>query len=140
MGTAGAAPVCKIFFNLLSSTDSLVSADWSLSGFAKGGAALLAPGADLNQDGYADLVTADENGVYVVFGRKKGIGDVKVSSLGSDGFSLSVDAAQTISAVSTIGDVNGDGYGDFAISDVTAAGGAGRVYVVFGGPFASGQR
>lgn len=136
----GAAPVCRIFFNLLGSTDSLASGDWLLTGFAQGGAALLAAGRDLNEDGLADLVSADENGVYVVFGRKKGFGDVKVSSLGSDGFSLAVGDAQTIATIATIGDVNGDGYGDFALGDVDAGSGAGRVYVVFGGPFSAEQR
>jgi hypothetical protein len=138
---AGAAPTCSVFFRALDADDALDGAEWELTGFAATASLpLLSPGADLNQDGFADLLVADTAGAYVIFGRDSGFGDVKVTSLGDDGFSLAQDASRTISAISTIGDVNADGYGDFAIGDSSAASGAGGVYVVFGGPFAPSQR
>ncbi len=140
--SSGAAPLCQVFFRTLEAgVDTLEAGDWTLSGFVGDTTLpLLSPGADLNDDGFADVLIADASSAYVVFGRDAGFGDVKVSSLGSDGFSLSLSDAQRLSAISVIGDVNGDGYGDFALGVADAGGGAGRVYVVFGGPFSADQR
>ena len=134
---AGAAS-CSVLFGKLSAAASLASADWELTGFGSATGPLLASGADLNDDGYADLLVADATSGYVVFGRRSGFGVVNLASLGSDGFALS--GASGLSAIATIGDVNGDGYGDFALGDAAAAGGAGAVYVVLGGPYALEQR
>ena len=133
--------LCYVFFGPLTLKDALDKPDWQLSGLASSPALpLLAAGADLNQDGFADLVLAEAGSAYVVFGRDAGFGAVDVSSLGADGFSLSAASAGKLESVATIGDVNGDGYGDFAIGEPTAGGGVGQVYVVFGGPFSADQR
>ena len=133
--------VCNVFFGPRAQTDSLDDADWQLAGLATSPALpLLAPGADLNQDGFADMVLAEASAAYVVFGRDAGFGAVDLASLGSDGFSLSAPAAGQLEAAATIGDVNGDGFEDFAFGVPSAAKGAGQVYVVLGGPFAVDQR
>ena len=113
-------PRCQVFFRSLVLTDQaqdpLATGDWQVDGFAGAPTPpLLATGADLNQDGFADLLLADSDAAYVVFGRDDGFGAVDVTSLGSDGFSLAAPMPGAIGAVSTIGDVNGDGYGDFAL-------------------------
>lgn len=133
--------LCNVFFGPRSLTDSLDEADWQLGGLASSPALpLLAPGADLNQDGFAELLLAEAGAAYVVFGREAGFGAVDVASLGSDGFSLAAPAVGQLEAVATIGDVNGDGFEDFALGVPSAAKGSGQVYVVLGGPFAADQR
>lgn len=135
------AVVCKILFGDITIGRTLDDADFSVTGFETTPALpFVSPASDLNQDDFSDLLFADETAAYVVFGRDAGFGEVDVSSLGSDGFSLTAPAGGQIGAVASIGDVNGDGYNDFAASDPSAAGGVGRVYVVFGGPFAAEQR
>lgn len=132
---------CEILFGNIEVGRKLDEADWSASGFAAAPALpLVAPGADLNQDDFSELLFADETAAYVVFGRDAGFGAVDVGSLGSDGFSLAAPTGGSIAAVATIGDINGDGYGDFAASDPAASGGSGRVYVVLGGPYSADQR
>jgi len=130
---------CYAFFGPRDLSGSLERPDWQLTGFVDL-PPFLATGADLNQDGFADLVVAEEGKAYVVFGRDSGFGAVDVRSLGSDGFSLSAPDGGTIASVGTLGDINGDGYGDLAVGDPTASGGVGRVYVVFGGPYSAEQR
>ncbi|MDF3068429.1 MAG: repeat protein [Polyangiaceae bacterium] len=132
---------CPVLFGDIAVGRTLDDADWRVTGFeATLALPFVAPGSDLNQDDFSDLLFADEAAAYVVFGRDAGFGAVDVGSLGSDGFSLTAPSGGRIGAITTIGDVNGDGYGDFAASDPSAAGGDGRVYVVFGGPFAAEQR
>lgn len=132
---------CEVFFGPISASATLASGDWRLNGFtATLAQPRLGPAADLNQDGFADLLLSDDSGVYVVFGRDAGFGAVDVTSLGTDGFSLGAPTVGSLAALSTLGDVNGDGYGDFAIGEPSAAGGSGYVYVVFGGPFGADQR
>ena len=125
------------------------------SGFAVSNA------GDINGDGLADLLIgayrADPNGSesgasYVVFGRNTGQtgpfpGSLNLSDLdGTNGFRLNGVAAGDHSgnAVSSAGDVNGDGLADLLIgaSDADPNGGfSGASYVVFGrntgqtGPF-----
>lgn len=132
---------CRILLGPIPVGRKLSDTDWSVNGFGSTPALpLVAAANDLNRDGFSDLLLADEESAYVVFGRDAGFGTVNVQSLGADGFSLAAPSGGSISAVATIGDVNGDGYGDFAIGDSSAAGGAGRVYVVLGGPYAAAQR
>ena len=132
---------CLVFLKAVTLADTLATGQWTLEGFAGSPVPpLLGNGADLNQDGFADLVVADQSAAYVIFGRDAGFGAVDVTSLGTDGFSLSTATPGSLSAIASIGDVNGDGYGDLAIGERSAATGSGAVYVVFGGPFAAEQR
>ncbi len=103
---------------------------------------------DVNGDGFDDVIigafSADEGGdgrgaSYGVFGKAGGFGaNVALSGLdGSNGFKLSGVADNDFAglAVSAAGDVNGDGFDDLLIGDLSANEGGtnrGATYVVFG--------
>jgi hypothetical protein len=100
---------------------------------------------DVNGDGYDDLVVvapqADPDGTmvgaaYVVFGQAGGFAStIDLSTLdGTNGFRLD-GTGNAMQAVSSAGDVNGDGYGDLVVSEPFADSGgsnSGAAYVVFG--------
>jgi hypothetical protein len=103
---------------------------------------------DINGDGYDDLIIgaqlSDVNGessgsAYVVFGHAGDFSaSINVASLdGANGFQLVGAAADDLTgrAVSSAGDLNGDGYGDLVIGAIGVnIGGknSGAAYVVFG--------
>jgi hypothetical protein len=139
--TVGGEATCVLVFGHLEPGRELSPGDWQVSGFAPmPPLPYLASGSDVNLDGFSDVLVADAGAAYVVFGRDSGHGGVDVSSLGTDGFAIAAAIGGSISAVASIGDVNGDGYADFAVGDASAAANSGRVYVVFGGPYAADQR
>ena len=114
---------------------------------------------DVNGDGFADMIVGarygDDGGTnageaYVVFGRASGFGTVNgtgravidLSNVGSSftpdkGFIIQGGAANDYAgwSVSSVGDVNGDGFADLIVGaplDGDGGGGAGGAYVVFG--------
>ncbi len=98
---------------------------------------------DINGDGYADLLIgaighANNTGrSYVVLGGPTvGVeGTIALSSLnGTNGFKLDGEVIGDHSgvSVSTVGDINSDGYADLLIGAYFHASGMGRSYVVFG--------
>tara|TARA_R110002072_G_scaffold299632_1_gene475526 strand:+ start:119574 stop:122441 length:2868 start_codon:yes stop_codon:yes gene_type:complete len=104
-------------------------------------------GGDINGDGLDDLIVgapkfdygAYNGRVFVVFGRTSFSATVEVNSLnGTTGFTATGvlnEKAATGAAVSSGGDVNGDGIDDFVVGAPGSddyAHVAGRVYVVFG--------
>ncbi|MCM2506087.1 integrin alpha, partial [Aureimonas altamirensis] len=105
----------------------------------------VAYGGDINGDGLADLLVgayaygSSTGRAYVVFGRTSGNLDINVagSSLGTSGFAIVAECAQDYVGfnVAYAGDVNGDGLADMLVSaryNDTAAGNAGRAYLVYG--------
>ncbi len=112
--------------------------DWS--GFALSGA------GDINGDGYDDFIIgahvdeemgANAGQTYVVLGKATGwamdtdLTSADASFLGEDG------GDRSGQSVSGIGDINGDGYDDFAIGaydDEEGGSDAGQTYVIFGKP------
>ena len=107
---------------------------WSVSG-----------GGDINADGYPDLLIGAwgyNNNIgrtYVIFGSSfLGIegGILNISNLNvTTGLKLDGETSNDVSGavVSMMGDVNGDGYGDFIIGAPWALNYAGRSYIVLGG-------
>ncbi|MFB2552432.1 VCBS domain-containing protein [Ensifer soli] len=103
---------------------------------------------DVNGDGYDDVIIgaygADPSGrtnagsSYVVFGKASGFGTVDLATLGTGGFRIDGAAAADYNglAVSSAGDVNGDGYDDVIVGsrdhDPSGRSNAGASYVVFG--------
>jgi hypothetical protein len=107
----------------------------------------VAAAGDVNGDGYADFIvgqTDEDPASYVIFGKSGSFdSSLEVSDLdGTSGFRIGAAAAAGNGrAVSSAGDVNGDGYDDliigapYADDDAQDAGGA---YVLFGhGTFSS---
>ncbi|MEQ8318575.1 MAG: GC-type dockerin domain-anchored protein [Phycisphaerales bacterium] len=90
---------------------------------------------DFNGDGIDDVLIGTFAGAFVVFGRDDGFpAEVDLGALdGTDGLWLRAFGGSDVAA---IGDVNGDGIDDVAVSDAYAAGPSGmfsgEVYVVFG--------
>ncbi|MBF0400894.1 MAG: FG-GAP repeat protein [Magnetococcales bacterium] len=119
--------------------DGAVAGDYA--GFAVSSA------GDVNGDGFDDLIIgADQayggvGAAYVVFGSAFGIASqLNLSSLsGTNGFRLDGDAAGDLTghAVSSAGDVNGDGFDDLIVGAYKATSSyleGGSSYVVFGQP------
>jgi len=123
---------CHVALDLRPGSDSLADG-WKFTGF--GALPRLAHGVDLSGDGFSDLLFADADTVYAVFGKKSGFTDVNVQALGSAGFTLKSEASASVTSVVTLGDVNGDGSPDYAVGDISAQNGAGSVFVVFGGKY-----
>jgi len=104
---------------------------------------------DVNGDGFDDLIagapyvddgaTTDTGAAYVVFGRAGGFTDIDLSTLAdADGFKIFGEAAsdQAGYAVSSAGDLDGDGFDDMLVGAVSSDEGgssAGAAYTVFGG-------
>ncbi len=108
---------------------------------------------DVNGDGYDDLIVgsdrADAMGnlrpsageSYVIYGKESLPSVIDLASLGTGGVTIFGGnfSDQSGGAVSSAGDVNGDGYDDLAIGAFRAAGlavgleRAGETYIVFGG-------
>jgi hypothetical protein len=95
---------------------------FSIYGEAAGNAlgAIVALEGDINGDGYDDILLANQtdNGVYVIFGKASGFGtDLDLSTMsfdGSDGIMIT-GFSQDIEAISTLGDINSDGYDDIVV-------------------------
>jgi hypothetical protein len=90
---------------------------------------------DVNNDGYDDLFVGERDGengaVYFYDGTSTGISATPSVTLSG------IDSGDQFGTAIAIGDVNNDGYDDFAISSTAynpgAAPGTGRAYVFFGG-------
>ena len=117
---------CRVVF----SPPVLLDAGWSMSGFS--GQPRVTHGADINGDGFSDLVFGDGARAEVVFGKRSGHSPVDVSALGDAGFSFETEDKSVIDSVATIGDVNGDGIADYAVGVSSANAGTGSIYVIFG--------
>lgn len=92
---------------------------------------------DVNGDGFDDLMVRSAAGAYVIFGKSSGwTAAVDLSSVdGNIGFHL-IGGEFPPTAVSSAGDVNGDGFDDIAVShpyaDPDGVSNAGASYIVFG--------
>ena len=100
---------------------------------------------DINGDGYDDIIIGaqrldvngeDSGAAFVVFGHPGGYDPtLDLSALdGTNGFRIEGIAAGDLAgrAISSAGDVNGDGYDDLIVGALTANQGTGAAYVIFG--------
>ena len=94
-------------------------------GFAITGGGMVVAAGDVNGDGLMDLLGPN----YIVFG-KINSSAVNLITVAADtgGFTFTSSA----NAISTAGDVNGDGLADLLVGDSSYHYGSGRTYVVFG--------
>lgn len=97
---------------------------------------------DMNDDGRAEVLACDRaadygmgnrGACYVVFG-KDDSGEVQLDQLGSSGFRIVGEQAGDAlgERAISVGDINGDGRGDFTVVALDHAGITGKVYVVYG--------
>lgn len=109
---------------------------------------------DFNGDGFDDILVGakdedtyygsytDAGSAYLLFGQANGPADQIASDVtGADGvrFVTTLSGALLGSAVAGIGDINGDGFGDIAITAPGASATDSRIYVVFGRSAAFGS-
>ncbi len=120
------------------------------NGFAVNGAAgsrsgLVVSGAgDVNNDGINDFAIGADSHNHIVFGRATGFdAGINLANLdGRDGFSTDIPLGLQVNALSSAGDINGDGIDDFivgATNSGTVVGrpdvdgfGPGKSYILFG--------
>lgn len=110
---------------------------------------------DINGDGFDDILMGDDGAAlpnstrigkaHVIFGKAGGFSSsFNLSTLnGSNGFTLNgPNYGVTGEWLDSVGDLNGDGFGDIAVADplanVNGQRYVGRTYVVFGGNFTGG--
>eukprot|EP01042_Synura_sphagnicola_P010129 gene10129-13006_t len=113
-----------------SSSSSSSQSAASFFGFAVSGA------EDVNEDGLVDVVISalTSRACYVIYGRRIWPSVIKVSEMnsGEDGYQIVADSSTTLTGISVagIGDMNGDGRRDLALS--VQRGGLFMVYVLWG--------
>jgi hypothetical protein len=131
---------CVVVFGPVSDLSAgLTITDLGGPAWISGGADLVS-GFDEASDGAAELLVAqrdaaadpDADEVLVLFGgRGQQAGSLSATGLGDAGFRLAARQNSDLQALSPVGDVNGDGFQDFAVGDR----GNDQVCVVFGGPY-----
>jgi Ca2+-binding RTX toxin-like protein len=107
----------------------------------------VASAGDVNGDGLDDILIGAQGAdggagaAYVLFGRQGGLpADISLATLdGSDGFRIVGGAGILLAgnAVSSAGDINGDGFDDILVGAVGTFGQTGATFVIYGqgGPF-----
>jgi hypothetical protein len=120
---------CRVVFG----PPTTLSSGWVISGFSRlARKVLLTGGGDVDGDQLADVLLSDERGAYLVYGKRSGFTELNLAQLGVEGYSIHPAKGGTITAISVLGDSNGDGLADLALTDASADAGAGRVYVLLG--------
>lgn len=92
---------------------------------------------DFNKDGYDDLaisVFGGSGSVDVYYGSANGLGSFASQTLTHSQIpnSLPSNPGDSFSSAMAVGDINGDGYADLTISQVTSSTGRGACYVIYG--------
>jgi ribonuclease PH len=140
-GTGGAYVVYgkKTYSNLDLSAGTIASSDGiKITGGASDGMGWSVSGAgDVNGDGLSDVIigAATNPSAYVVYGTTSAASiDLSSGTIASNvGFKLSNGGTYGGYAISSIGDVNGDGFADVAYGAYNGYGVSGNAFVVYGG-------
>jgi hypothetical protein len=142
VSSAGSAYIVYGGENLSSSSMSIlnVNTGFVLNGAAENGllGASVASAGDVNGDGFNDVIVGElSNGAgnaYVIFGGDQGNNDVDTATLASTGRGFTIvgsGASHLGRAVSSAGDVNGDGLADVIVG-APGGGSGGTTYVIYG--------
>ncbi len=133
---SGAGRACLFYSSGFNGAESAASADVILTGNPSDGFGGPIAAADLNGDGYRDIIlgTAPSSGagrVCVFFGGSglvsQGAGSADVVMTGEGG------SSGFGSALAAVGDVNGDGWADLLVGDPSYLNHEGRAYLFLGG-------
>jgi hypothetical protein len=134
-GHSGVFPAI-VNINALAVGDGFSIVDSNYAGYIGFGRKLSSIG-DVNHDGIPDLLVVQQfsGNSFVIFGSTSfnATTTFDVATLdGTNGFKINQSSYLYISGVAYIGDVNGDGIADIALSDFTSNGFAGAVHIIFG--------
>jgi len=116
--------------------DAVIAPEWTVGNLPDAGAPPdPAGGVDLGGGGEDDFVVAHADGACLIWGRSAiPSADLDCTDLPEGaGVEFVAEPGFELTGAALVGDVNGDGFEDLALSAVAGGGGAGRVYVVFGG-------
>ena len=86
---------------------------------------------DINGDGWDDLAAIDGGSLKIIYGRDTWVSFDLDSVTPDNGLVVSSIPSNYLS-IQGVGDVNADGYEDFALGALTADNNGGRVYLIFG--------
>lgn len=127
-----AQPSACLIVSWMPSGEFSLDQGWNIGGFSEGSAPQVSGEGDFNADGYDDLIFHDGRFAYLLWGRNAlPTSDLDVSALGDNGISIKNTGSNFERAV-LVGDINGDGFFDLALTEPDYGGGRGRVFVVFG--------
>jgi len=115
--------------------DPPVAGEWTVGNLTDATPPDPTGGVDFGGTAEDDFVIAHADGACLVWGRTAiPSADLDCTDLpDGDGVGFSTEPGYELTRAAVVGDVNGDGFDDLALSAGQGGGGAGRVYVVFGG-------
>jgi|GEM_PF-4626402 len=103
----------------------------SIQLFTGNDAPRVAGGGDINGDGLDDLLFTEDLKSFLLWGNAALPTALLSVDPATTGLEIDTDS-NTIEKIAIIGDINGDGFDDFALTNSAQSGDNGRIYVIFG--------